>query len=123
MTEYARDPWHVVCPLEDLEPERGATALIHGQAIAIFRLADDRVYALGNHDPYARASSIARGIVGQRDGVPFVASPTHRHPFDLRTGRCLDDRQVRVPAYATKVENGIVFVGARKVGAALASSG
>ena len=37
------------------EVERGATALVHGQAIAIFRTHDDSVYALGNHDPFARA--------------------------------------------------------------------
>lgn len=115
MSESTADTWHLVCPLEALEPERGVTALIHGQGIAIFRLSDDQVYALGNHDPYARSSAIARGIVGYRAEVPFVASPSHRHPFDLRTGRCLDDPSVRVPAYETKVVDGQVYVGARKV--------
>lgn len=115
MSVATADAWHLVCPLEALEPERGVTALIHGQGIAIFRLPDDQVYALGNHDPYARSSAIARGIVGYRAEVPFVASPAHRHPFDLRTGRCLDDPSVRVPAYETKVVDGQVYVGARKV--------
>ena len=113
------DAWHLVCPLEALEPERGVTALIHGQGIAIFRMPDDHVYAVGNHDPYARASAIARGIVGYRAEVPFVASPSHRHPFDLRTGRCLDDASVRLPVYETKVVDGQVYVGARKVRQAL----
>src|SRR5690348_6929665 len=27
----AESEWHLVCPLEALEPERGVTALIHGQ--------------------------------------------------------------------------------------------
>jgi nitrite reductase (NADH) small subunit len=52
--------------------------------------------------------------VGQRDGVPFVASPAHRHAFDLRTGRCLDDRHVSVPAYEVRVVDGLVLVGHRK---------
>ena len=29
-------------------------------------------------------------------GVPFVASPVHKHGFDLRTGQCLDDPHVTV---------------------------
>ena len=40
---------------------------------------------------------IARGIVGTRGDVPFVASPMHKNAFDLRTGRCLDDEATSVP--------------------------
>ncbi len=106
--------WERVCPLDDLEVERGVTALVHGQAIAIFRTQEDGIYALGNHDPFARASVLARGIVGIRDGVPFVASPLHRHAFDLRTGRCLDDDHASVPVYDVVVEDGMVLVGRRR---------
>jgi nitrite reductase (NADH) small subunit len=108
------DEWQAVCRVAELEVERGATALVHGQAIALFRTPDDRVYALGNHDPFAKASVIARGIVGNRAGMPFVASPTHKHAFDLRSGRCLDDRHVSVPAYDVQVREGVVLVGHRK---------
>lgn len=110
--------WQPVCRLAELEVERGATALVHGQAVAIFRTQDDRVYALGNHDPFAKASVLARGIVGVRDGIPFVASPAHRHAFDLRSGRCLDDDHVSVPAYDVRVVEGVVLVGGRKDAAA-----
>ena len=41
--------------------------------------------------PVRQASVLARGIVGTRGDVPFVASPMHKHAFDLRTGPCLDD--------------------------------
>jgi len=108
------DDWQAVCRVADLEVERGATALVHGQAIAIFRTHDDTVYALGNHDPFARASVLARGIVGTRGDVPFVASPMHKHAFDLRTGRCLDDVHASVPAYDVRVVDGVVLVGHRK---------
>jgi nitrite reductase (NADH) small subunit len=112
-----RDQWQAVCQLDELELDRGVTALVHGQAVALFRTAGDHLYALGNHDPFSRASTIARGIVGSRDDVPFVASPAHRHGFDLRTGRCLEDPHVAVPAYAVKVVEGVVYVGARKAAA------
>ncbi len=103
-----------MCRLVDLEVDRGATALVHGQAVAIFRLAGGGLYVLGNHDPFARSSMIARGIVGRRGSVPFVASPTHRHAFDLRSGRCLDDAHVAVASYDVKVEAGVVLVGGRR---------
>lgn len=108
------DDFERVCRLEELEPERGATALVHGQAVALFRTHDDEVHALGNHDPFSRASVLARGIVGTRGDVPFVASPMHKHAFDLRTGHCLDDAEVRVPVYEVRVEKGVVLVGRRK---------
>ncbi|MFW6774291.1 nitrite reductase small subunit NirD [Nocardioides sp. CPCC 205120] len=110
--------WRPVCRVAELEVERGATALVHGQAIALFRLPDDRVFALGNHDPFAHASVMARGIVGSRDGVPFVASPVHRRSFDLRTGRCREDETVSVPAYEVRVVEGVVLVGGRRQEAA-----
>lgn len=108
-----------MCRMVELEVDRGATALVHGQAIAIFRTSDDTVYALGNHDPFAPQpggiGGIARGIVGCRGDAPFVASPAHRHAFDLRTGRCMDDAHVAVPAYEVKVVEGVVLVGQRKL--------
>lgn len=111
MTDF--ELWAPVCRLAELELERGVTALVHGRAVAIFRMYDDQVYALGNHDPYSRASVLARGIVGTRGDTPFVASPMHKQPFDLRTGVCLDDESVRVPAYAVRVVEGVILVGPR----------
>ena len=50
----------------------------------------------------------------RRAGVPFVGSPVHGHAFDLRTGRCLDDEHVSVPAFEVKVVDGTVYVGGRR---------
>ncbi len=107
------DDWQPVCRVAELEIERGATALVHGQAVAIFRTHEDEVYALGNYDPFAKASVLARGIVGTRGDVPFVASPMHKQAFDLRTGECLDDPSGHVPVYDVKVVEGVVLVGHR----------
>ena len=113
-----RDAWSRVCHQADLEPERGATALVNGHAVALFRLpspggGDDELYCLGGSDPFARNGMLARGIVGRRGPVPIVGSPTHRRAFDLRTGRCLDDPSVHVPVYRVKVVDGVVHVGPR----------
>ncbi|MBJ7357658.1 nitrite reductase small subunit NirD [Nocardioides sp.] len=113
----ALEEWHPVCRVAELEVERGVAALVHGQAVAIFRFDEDTVYALANHDPFSRQSLLARGIVGSRDGVPFVASPLHKHAFDLRTGQCLEDPHVSVAAYDVKVVEGVVLIGHRKTAA------
>jgi nitrite reductase (NADH) small subunit len=110
----AVDDWRPVCRMAELEVERGATALVHGQAVALFRTHDDEVFALGNYDPFAKASVLARGIVGSRGDVPFVASPMHKHAFDLRTGHCLDDAGVCVPTFEVRVAEGVVLVGPRQ---------
>ena len=94
--------WLTVCRLDDLARERGAAALVPDEVggapvltqVALFRLLDDRVLAVQQHDPFSDAHVLARGIVGTRrvDGqdVPTVASPMHKQVFDLRTGVCLD---------------------------------
>jgi nitrite reductase (NADH) small subunit len=114
----ATEAWTPVCRLVELEVERGAAALVNGQAVAVFRTHDDSVYALGNQDPFSRAGVLARGIVGTRalDGeeVPFVASPMHKQAFDLRTGRCLDEDSVAVASYEVQVVEGVILVGPRR---------
>ena len=107
------DVWVPVCPFVSLPVERGVSALVHGTAVAVFRTYDDQVYALGNHDPFSRASVLSRGIVGTRGDIPFVASPMHKQAFDLRTGQCLDDATVSVASYPVRMVDGIVQVGPR----------
>jgi nitrite reductase (NADH) small subunit len=107
-----------VCRLEQIDREGGVTALVDGEAVAVIRTYDDRVYALSNYDPFGRASVLARGIVGTKtvgdEQVPFVASPLLKQAFDLRTGVCIDDPSVVVPTYDVVVDDGVVTVGARR---------
>ncbi|MCW2771687.1 MAG: assimilatory nitrite reductase small subunit [Nocardioides sp.] len=104
--------WGVpVCRLDQIEVEGGVAALVDGAAVAIFRTHDGNVYAMSNYDPWSKASVLARGILGTRGDIPFVASPMHKQAFDLRTGQCLDDAAVRVPTYDVRVTDGMVHVG------------
>ena len=90
--------------------ERGAACLIDGQQVAVFRLGESDLAAVGNHDPYSRANVISRGITGTVGGRWFVASPMYKNRFDLRTGACLEDASVRLPVYQVRVENGQVYL-------------
>lgn len=103
-----------VCRLDQIEVEGGVAALVGGEAVAVFRTFDDEVWAIANYDPFSRASVLARGIVGTRGDIWFVASPMHKQAFCLRTGQCLDDAAVRVPTYDVRVADGVVSVGRRR---------
>jgi nitrite reductase (NADH) small subunit len=97
-----------VCRLDDLLPERGAAAIFGNLQVAVFRLHDDAVHAVGNHDPLCGANVLSRGIVGTRGETPVVVSPMHKQAYDLRTGVCLDAPEVAVPVYAARVRDGVV---------------
>ena len=101
--------WEDACALEDIAPWTGVCALIAGRQVAIVR-AGDAIYAIGNLDPFSKAYVLSRGIVGDKGGVPKIASPIFKQTFDLRTGQCLDKPEVRVPTYEVRVERGRVLV-------------
>ena len=103
--------WITVCRYDDLQPERGVAALIGGEQVAVFRMFDGSLFAIGNQDPFTGAFVLSRGIVGSRGDIPTVASPLHKQVFDLRTGACLDDRESCVPVFAVRVRDRQVEVG------------
>jgi len=99
-----------VCALADIVPNTGVAALVGGEQVAIFRLDDDSVHALGNLDPFSRANVLSRGIVGDLKGELVVAAPVYKQHFELLTGRCVEDPAVRIPVYCARVEDGFVVV-------------
>ena len=104
--------WISVCPFADIVPNTGVCALIEGQQVAIFRVSNsDRAYAIGNYDPFSKAFVLSRGIVGDRKGILKVASPIYKQNFNLMTGECLDDPNVSIPSYPTRIVDGMVEVG------------
>ena len=102
--------WAAVCRLEDIVPNTGVCALVRGRQIAVFRLDDDSVYAIDNHDPFSRANVLSRGIVGDLRGELVVASPVYKQHFNLVSGRCLEDPAVRVAVFPVRLEGDMVCV-------------
>jgi nitrite reductase (NADH) small subunit len=104
-----------VCELNDITPHTGVCALVEtsrGSAqVAVFRFGDGiDVFALCNFDPFSKAYVLSRGLVGDRQGIPKVASPIYKHNFDLLTGQCLDDENVKVRTFPARVVDGKVQV-------------
>jgi nitrite reductase (NADH) small subunit len=99
-----------VCSLERLSADRGVAALVDGRPIAIFRRITGDLHAIDNVDPISRASILSRGIVGEIDGRPTVASPMYKQRFDLRTGVCIDDPRVTIGVHDVRTVNSVVQV-------------
>ncbi|MFT4086086.1 MAG: nitrite reductase small subunit NirD [Gordonia sp. (in: high G+C Gram-positive bacteria)] len=108
---WTRD-WTAACHISRLERLRGVAVLLpDGAQVALFRLADDSLRAVGNIDPIGRAAVLSRGIVGDRAGFPVVQSPLKKQAFSLLDGRCLDADGIRIPVYDTRIGlDGTVFV-------------
>ena len=102
--------WIAVCRLNDIVPNTGVCALVGGRQVAVFRLDDDSVYAMSNHDPFSRANVLSRGIVGDLKGELVVASPVYKQHFSLVSGQCLEDPQVRVAVYPARLDGDVVMV-------------
>jgi nitrite reductase (NADH) small subunit len=103
--------WIDVCSVDDLQPDSGICALVDGQQVAIFYMPKDKtIYALSNYDPFGNANVLSRGLIGDIKGQPVVASPLYKQHFNLKTGVCLEDETVKIPAYAIRIENGSVQV-------------
>jgi nitrite reductase (NADH) small subunit len=96
--------WTPACAYEQLLPCRGVAVLMPGgDQVALFRLDDGALHAVGNIDPFSGAAVMSRGIVGDRAGRACVQSPIKKQAFALDDGVCLDDPSVTVPVYRTRV--------------------
>lgn len=108
--------WIDICSLSKIAPNTGVCALVEGQQVAIFRVGNqDEVFALSNYDPFSKTFVLSRGIVGDRNGIPKVASPIYKQNFNLITGQCLDDETVSIATFAVRVVEERVQVAVEEV--------
>ena len=102
--------WTAVCRPDDILPGTGVCARVDGRHVAVFRLGADEFYAIDNVDPKARASVLARGLVGNLGERLVVASPLDKSHYDLRSGECLEAPERSVGAHRVRVQDGRVVV-------------
>ncbi len=102
--------WHRVCAIDELEPAWGEAALVGGKQVALFRTTPDEVLAVSQQDPATLSNVMARGIVGSRGSRPTIASPLHKEVYDLETGECFTNPELRLTSYATRMVDGYVEV-------------
>ncbi|MCX7088492.1 MAG: nitrite reductase small subunit NirD [Methylococcales bacterium] len=103
--------WQKVCSVDDLQPNSGICVLIADQQVAIFYMPKEgAIYAINNYDPFGKANVLSRGLCGDINGQPVVASPLYKQHFNLQSGVCLEDETVSVRVYPIRIDNGSVQV-------------
>lgn len=107
----SHSPWHNVCAVDAILPGTGVCALVEGHQIALFRpSAEPQIYALDNLDPFAQASVLSRGLIGEHGGELWIASPLKKQHFRLSDGHCMENADFSVRAYAVQVRDGQIEI-------------
>ncbi|OBS08876.1 nitrite reductase small subunit NirD [Acidihalobacter prosperus] len=97
--------WIDIAALSDV-PRLGARVVAHGEdEIAVFRAADDAVFALHNRCPH-RNGPLSEGIVhGHR-----VTCPLHNWVIELDRGEAVAPDSGSTACYPVRVENGRILL-------------
>lgn len=97
--------WKTVCSLSDLVPFSGVAAKMGNAQIALFYLPgqEKSLFAVCNHDPVSNANVIARGIIGDQNGEPVVASPLYKQHYALKSGACLEDESLSLRTFPVRL--------------------
>ncbi len=99
--------WIDIAALDDI-PRRGARVVKTRQGcVAVFRTAEDQVYALDNACPH-KAGPLAEGIVHGSS----VTCPLHNWVISLETGQAQGADEGQVQTYPASVENGRILLDA-----------
>ncbi len=103
--------WTLICRVEDI-PRLGArrVARDQGAPVAVFRTADDRVFALLDRCPH-KGGPLSQGIVAG-DGV---ACPLHNWTIDLADGCARAPDAGCTPRFAVQVKEGAVSLDAQEL--------
>lgn len=103
------DQWLDICALDDIAPLGSRVVARPGGAnIAVFRAADDAVFALADRCPH-KGGPLSQGIVhGQR-----VTCPLHNWTLELASGEAVAPDRGCAARYVVRVHGGRVLLDAR----------
>jgi len=103
--------WVRLGGVERFPKEGGRSLQYGGSQIAVFNFESrGEWYATQNKCPHMKDMVMARGLIGDQQGVPKVACPLHKKTFSLTDGKCLGDDEYRIMTFAVKVVDGWVYV-------------
>jgi len=94
-----------VAELNGLPLRIGREVIIDGKKIAVFRLSDDRVRAIGGVCPH-KQGPLAEGIVSG----DYVFCPLHDYKVSLIDGKVQEPDDGCVETYEVMIEEGNVYI-------------
>ena len=99
------NPWVAILEVGDI-PKLGARVVRHGSLdIAVFRTADDEIFALEDRCPH-KGGPLSQGIVHGKK----VACPMHNWNIELDSGCAVAPDQGCAREFPVKVEDGRVWL-------------
>jgi nitrite reductase (NADH) small subunit len=103
--------WIPICALTDIPPLGSRRVQRErGLAVAVFRTADDQVFALLDRCPH-KGGPLSQGIVFGRQ----VACPLHNWNIGLADGRAAAPDEGGTPSFACRVQDGQVVLDAAEL--------
>jgi nitrite reductase (NADH) large subunit len=103
--------WVKVGKVADFPVDGGSSVRYGRSQIAVFRFESrGQWYACQNMCPHKKEMVLARGIIGDQNGVPKVACPLHKRTFSLESGTCLSGEDYQVQVFPVKVEDDGVYL-------------
>ncbi|MBH9398335.1 nitrite reductase small subunit NirD [Pseudomonas aeruginosa] len=98
--------WLDICALDEINPLGSRVVAGPKGDIAIFRAADDQVFALDDRCPH-KGGPLSQGLIyGKR-----VACPLHNWQIELESGEAVAPDQGGAHRHPVRVENGRVLLG------------
>ncbi|MGC3562154.1 nitrite reductase small subunit NirD [Pseudomonas aeruginosa] len=98
--------WLDICALDEINPLGSRVVAGPKGDIAIFRAADDQVFALDDRCPH-KGGPLSQGLIyGKR-----VACPLHNWQIELESGEAVAPDQGCAHRHPVQVENGRVLLG------------
>ncbi|MDP7593609.1 MAG: nitrite reductase small subunit NirD [Litorilituus sp.] len=108
--------WANICETSEILPNIGVCALFKNQQVAIFKVIDqegaEQLFAINNYCPFSRSNTISRGIAGNINNKIVIASPLYKQHFDLETGICIEDQNVKISTYPVRLKGSTVQLAA-----------
>lgn len=98
-------PFVPVASAEEIPVGQGAFVEVDGRSVAVFNAGNGRFYACGSSCPHEDGPLAEGWLEGDA-----VVCPWHGFDFDLATGRCRVDDDLRIPVFPTRVADGAVEV-------------
>ena len=103
--------WVRLARVESFPKDGGRSVRYGNTQIAVFNFESrGEWYATQNKCPHMQDMVLARGLIGDQQGVPKVACPLHKKNFSLKDGKCLGDDEYRILTFPVKVVDGWVHV-------------
>lgn len=97
--------WLDICELTDIPVRGGRVVKTPRGCIAVFRAADDTVFALDDRCPH-KGGPLSDGIVHGHN----VTCPLHSMVFSMATGAALGPDEAQVRTHGVRVETGRVLL-------------